>query len=664
MAFSGLGLLAGAVLPTFAVAQVVPGDTLRPRPPVVSAPVPLHPDSAAARDTANVRQDTTKAPPKDTIKAPLAHSEAAALPEAGGGYRWNRDALFASGALTLAELLDRIPGATAFATSWIASPQTVSYVGDPKRVRVFMDGLEIDALNPREGGVLDLTSIPLWTLEDVRVERGAAELRVHLRTWRYNRTVPNTRTDIYTGDENTNLYRGFFARRYGHGEAVQVGGQQYSTTQPRTGYDGASSGGRSLDLFARFGWAKKSWSVDALVLRDNRTRNGELAYVLRQPNYRQLLGAPIVDSIREIRSTRTDAYVRGAYGDPDDGIWAQAMASTMIFAEASAPLTLPARRPPGVVTVSTFARGTRQILPALQTPGRSSSRAQYVLAGGLTKWGTRFSATSRVRIFDGHTIVSPVVRAEASLLDYVTVSGRAERDGATRINQVEAGARLAPLSFVEVAAVAERRQAPKVAGAQGSATSARAEGAVRLGHAWFVGGVIHRDSTTMTVPFVYYDNLPGGPLVPVGRALGGFGGIRGKFYKDVGVEAIATRWSSKALMRPAMEARAELYLRTNWLSRFPRGQFGLNTTAIYEYRSSVPFRTDGSISGPTGSTTPAGVTQAAGSTIVSTLIEVRIQSAVVSWQYRNIVGTNRALVPGFLMPRQTNLYGVRWDFFN
>jgi len=35
-----------------------------------------------------------------------------------------------------------------------------------------------------------------------------------------------------------------------------------------------------------------------------------------------------------------------------------------------------------------------------------------------------------------------------------------------------------------------------------------------------------------------------------------------------------------------------------------------------------------------------------------------------SWQYRNIVGTNRALVPGFLMPRQTNLYGVRWDFFN
>jgi hypothetical protein len=150
VALFGLGLLAGAVLPTLVVAQVVPGDTLHPRPPVVSAPVPLHPDSAAARDTANVRQDTTKAPPKDTIKAPLAHSEAAVLPEAGGGYRWSRDALFASGALTLAELLDRIPGATAFATSWIASPQTVSYVGDPKRVRVFLDGLEIDALNPHD----------------------------------------------------------------------------------------------------------------------------------------------------------------------------------------------------------------------------------------------------------------------------------------------------------------------------------------------------------------------------------------------------------------------------------------------------------------------------------------------------------------------------------
>jgi hypothetical protein len=651
-------------LPRAGEAQVVPRDTVKPRPPI-AVPVPAHPDSAAARDTAHVRPDTTtKAAPVDTIKAPIAHAEAPALPEVGGGYRWDREALFASGALTLMELLERIPGATGFTTSWIASPQTVSYVGDPKRVRVFIDGLEFDAVDVRDGGVLDLVEVPLWTFEEVRVERGAGELRVHLRTWRQDRTIPYTRTDIYTGDENTNLYRGFFARRYKHGEALQLGGQQYSTSQLRTGIGGQGSGGRALGLFSRVGWARKKWSADAFILRDTRTRYGELAYVLRQPNYQRLLGGPVADSIRELRGTRTDAYVRGAYGDPDDGIWAQALAATMGFSDASAPTTLPARYPPGVVSAPTLARGTLQILPAFETPGKTVSRAQYVVAGGLTKWGMRLSATSRVRIYDGHTFVSPVVRAEAGLLDYVTVSGRAERDGATRVSTVEAGARLAPLSFIEAAAVAERRVAPKVTGVQGSVTSARAEAALRVGRVSLIGGAIHRDSTSMTVPFAYYDNLAQGPLTPVGRALGAFGGIRGKFYKDVGIDAMATRWSSKAIMRPAAEARAELYVRTKWLTKFPRGQFGLNATAIYEYRSATQFRTDGSISGSGGSATATGTTQAAGSTSASTLIEVRIQSAVVSWQYRNIVGTNRALVPGYLVPRQTNIYGVRWDFFN
>jgi len=651
-------------LPCAGGAQVVPRDTVRPQPPI-AVPVPAHPDSAAARDTAHVRQDTSaKAAPVDTIKAPIAHAEAPALPEVGGGYRWDREALFASGALTLMELLERIPGATGFTTSWIASPQTVSYVGDPKRVRVFMDGLEFDALGTRDGGVLDLVEVPLWTLEEVRVERGAGELRVHLRTWRHDRTIPNTRTDIYTGDENTNLYRGFFARRYKHGEALQLGGQQYSTSQLRTGIGGQGSGGRALALFSRVGWARNKWSADAFILRDTRTRYGELAYVLRQPNYQRLLGGPVADSIRELRGTRTDAYVRGAYGDPDDGIWAQALAATMGFSDASAPATLPARYPPGVVSTPNLPRGTLQILPAFETPGKTVSRAQYVVAGGLTKWGMRLSATSRVRIYDSHTFVSPVVRAEASLLDYVTVSGRAERDGATRVSTVEAGARLAPLSFIEVAAVAERRMAPKITGVQGSVTSARAEAALRVGRVSLIGGAIHRDSTSMTVPFTYYDILAQGPLTPVGRALGAFGGIRGKFYKDVGLDAMATRWSSKAIMRPAAEARAELYVRTKWLTKFPRGQFGLNATAIYEYRSATQFRTDGSISGNGGAATATGTTQAAGSTSASTLIEVRIQNAVVSWQYRNIVGTNRALVPGYLVPRQTNIYGVRWDFFN
>ena len=37
-------------------------------------------------------------------------------------------------------------------------------------------------------------------------------------------------TAVFTGDEDTNLYRGFLGRRFGHGEAVQAGFQQYGTS--------------------------------------------------------------------------------------------------------------------------------------------------------------------------------------------------------------------------------------------------------------------------------------------------------------------------------------------------------------------------------------------------------------------------------------------------
>ena len=39
-----------------------------------------------------------------------------------------------------------------------------------RRIRVFFDGLEFDDLDPRTGGVLDLTEVPLWPLEELRIE--------------------------------------------------------------------------------------------------------------------------------------------------------------------------------------------------------------------------------------------------------------------------------------------------------------------------------------------------------------------------------------------------------------------------------------------------------------------------------------------------------------
>ena len=49
---------------------------------------------------------------------------------------------------------------------------------------------------------------------------------------------------------------------------------------------------------------------------------------------------------------------------------------------------------------------------------------------------------------------------------------------------------------------------------------------------------------------------------------------------------------------------------------------------------------------------------------ISTLVEIRIMTATISWQFRNFLGERYSQVPTFILPRQTNFYGVRWEFFN
>jgi hypothetical protein len=131
--------------------------------------------------------------------------------------------------------------------------------------------------------------------------------------------------------------------------------------------------------------------------------------------------------------------------------------------------------------------------------------------------------------------------------------------------------------------------------------------------------------------------------------------VRGKLYRDVGLDAMATRWTSPDLLRPQFESRTELFFRTQWLRRFPDGHFGFNATAIHEYRSAARFPAP-------GAAIPAKMP---GSHVLSTLIEIHIRTAYISWQLRNIIGNQYGYVPGYLMPqRSVNFYGVRWEFYN
>ena len=131
LSYVGLGLVAGAVLHQSLQAQIPDSLKKRRRDTTLVIPVPAHADtllrdSLARRDSLRARaaRDSIK---RDTIKAPFTHAELPNDVAIGARLHWDRDALFASGALTLADLLDRVPGLATLHAGWIGSPAVGAY---------------------------------------------------------------------------------------------------------------------------------------------------------------------------------------------------------------------------------------------------------------------------------------------------------------------------------------------------------------------------------------------------------------------------------------------------------------------------------------------------------------------------------------------------------
>ena len=95
------------------------------------------------------RNAIVRAQKRDTIKAPMAHAEIPVEIGIAQTLRWTRDSIFATGAVTLADLLTRVPGVTVYHAGWIGAPAVATYLGDFRQVRVFFDGVEIPVLDPR-----------------------------------------------------------------------------------------------------------------------------------------------------------------------------------------------------------------------------------------------------------------------------------------------------------------------------------------------------------------------------------------------------------------------------------------------------------------------------------------------------------------------------------
>jgi hypothetical protein len=580
---------------------------------------------------------TSYHPDTVAVRSPVARAENPPTVGAGRRYAWDRQAIFSSGALTLADLLATVPGFTGFSAGWISTPMVGSYFGDPARVRVFYDGVELDALDPRLRHTIDLATIQLWTLEEVVVERGASELRVYLRSWRADHTTPATRLDLSTGNDNTNVFRGFYGQRFAGGEVLQVAAQNFTDIGRYGG------GGSETTVMTRLGWAHGPWSFDAFGMRYQRGRDVESRVDLSSED---TVGAGL--PLPNLQSTRTDAYIRAGYGDPDAGkFWAQLVASSLAFQDHSVK----------VDTATALAQG----LP-VDLVDTNVSESQYIAAAGITLLGIHLSATERLRVANNVATSSPSARAsletglfaisafaEANAPSAWPTAAAPERIFSVPVSTVEGAVRFTPLPFISLSATAGRQFSSAATNAPPTSTTLRGEAAIRVGQLWVGGGVMTRD-TALVQGLSVYDTtfLPAAE----GRVTGRYATVRGPLWKIFRGDMTATDWGSAGPYRPRYQVHGELSLATEWLKRFPRHTFAIRMWGGWDYRSETPFPT-------TLGTIDTHVEEA-----FSAGLEIRVLQATVFWEDVNLNGFPYDVVPSFLMPRQINVYGVRWAFWN
>ncbi len=582
--------------------------------------------NSSGRDTTVVDSATARRRrlAADTVKGPLARAEMPVAADAS--WHWVGEGLRRAGAVTLADLLARIPGATSMRANWIPAGQFIAWNGDAHRVRVFLDGVELDAIDPRNGDVLDLALMPLWQLEEVSAERAPGELRVHLRSWRVDRTTPITRTDITTGSENTNLYRGYFGKRLHNGGVIQLGAQQSSTTSPRTGGDGSS-----LQVFGRVGWAGKRWTVDGTVNRASVDRAATIRFPLSSLLI-QRNGAPA------FKGSVGTSYARIAWGDPDKigAPWVQLIASSQMAAENSK-------------VSATSALATPSAAPK-DTVDSASSRSQYVLAAGASRWGLSGSVTARLRVAQGHRDFSPSARLGYTW-SFLSVGAFAESRGADSTRRLDATIRVAPWRWL-VLSGAHGIYTPSAVGRDGPAFSASR---LELASTWWgvtlSGGMMSRDLTLVGAPIGLDSSLV---RVATGQVSGGTVALRGMIFRDLALDVSAVRWQSSGAYRPQMEVHSSLLLDSGFPGKFPRNNFHLLASTTWDHRTPMFF--------PTAA---GGVGNAAGPIdVLGARLEIKIESGTVFFQADNMVGKVYETAPGYMMPRRLQIYGLRWEFWN
>lgn len=595
-----------------------------------------------------IRVDTTRAAAErdslirvDSIRTANAVRDSLArafpdLPQAGtpsfasGVWEWDRAAILREAAITVGDLLRRIPGMTALRAGGYVQPEAVTAFGQTRgRIEYEIDGYVLD---PLQSSTYDVAAIEMINITSLRVERRLDVTRVKITTAMPTVGTPYTRIEAATGEPDMNAFRAIFLVPY-----VVVG--PLGVALDRVDSDGLD---RSEPASALTGWAKWTWT--------NGERGLQLEY-RRQNMERETLPWPT-------DRTRSDILLRG-----------RAKLLPGLTAELYGGHSRLAVEPPDSTSSDDIPAELREP-PLERSTWQAGARAAYA-AGPFN-----FDGALRTRTNDALPTLEAVLNADAGIASILRVGGgvthQSWRGGLSALSwnaRAETGALGGLSAFAEIAG--GERGAPVYADSFGvsileTAVATERE-AVRAGGAF--DRAFRRFDLTAGAAWVRLSGDVGAPFgLPfdsafVGSPVGERDGVEawgrlGLFRNRIALDGSYTFWQ---------HAQDWIYLPTrNW-----RVAAETHFSPLESGNLEIFGRLESVRRGPMLAF--SGIDPVGGGQITAPLpsshqlngyLQIRVIDVRAFIQYEDMLNKGRLDIPGRFIRGPRFFYGVKWELLN
>ncbi len=604
-------MAAARVLTALCWAALLPAGAAAQEPPTADPPLPaadtLRPDTVRADTLPPPRlPGLDRRPPGEARPAPAFPAPLVSPAPSYAVRTCDRACLLDAPWLTLAEVVEALaPGVAMVRGGWFGGPHYATRgLAGPAGVRLVVDGREVP---PIESAQADLARIPLVHLERVRVVRAAAGLRVEVATRRHELPVAYSRIDAASAQPSGEILRGIFTNRWGRDLRAGVAFDLLDVV------DGLGSTDR-FDFWGRLGWVPTA------------AAGLELEY--RSGSLSRAAADTVETDLRELL------------------LRARVEVGPAVRLEALAGRT------------------------ALEVDGEEVAEVREIgVALGARLGEAELSGGGR--LYDGPGSPNTVLElaAAAPVAGPLRLHGRGELSAWPSFVAGEGtlGATLAtpvlPL-LLHLEGAAGRRGVPRPAeDAADSASFAAVTGGVdvTLG-AHTLWGRLARERTERRLPFgaAFDAALPpgpeaeitawevgaAGPAFPVSALVPGLAPIRAEAWWR---EQRPVDGSSPLYVPPRLAA-----LRLLWVDRFFEENLELRLAARLAYATSTR-------SAASGSPEPVLLPVRSWWDLD---VQFRIADFRFFWKVLNPAGLRVEEVADVPLPRQTNVFGIRWEFFN